>query len=428
MTRTRSLLRLGGAGALAFAALTPTLSASQGALALRVGRAETISQGTLEHAVILVENGEIVVVGEDLPIERGIPVLDLPDTVVTPGLVSCHTRLGLEGRGGRGFDPHLRAADELPVREPVWDDLLEAGITTLGLYPSGSGIPGQAAAIRPRGERAEDRVLSRSAYLLIHLVSSATSKKMLRDAFEKADEYEEKVAKEREKWDKEQEKKKKKKKSKKDDDEDDKKKEKEEEDEGPQHFVPSPPDEEVVPIRALRAKELAALMSLRKSSDYLHLLDVIEDEDLDYALHVPLRDDIDLYEIAERVGEAGQRIVLTARITLAPNTRRERNVPAEFARAGAKLALLPKVDSLASHEEWIHDVGHLVAAGLDRQAALAAMTLEPACVLGLGDSLGSLEAGKTANLVLWDGDPFEPGTRIQAVMLEGEFVTGEVTR
>jgi imidazolonepropionase-like amidohydrolase len=39
-------------------------------LAIKVGRAETVSQGVIEHAVILVENGKIVEIGQDLPIER----------------------------------------------------------------------------------------------------------------------------------------------------------------------------------------------------------------------------------------------------------------------------------------------------------------------------------------------------------------------
>ena len=42
--------------------------------------------------------------------------------------------------------------------------------------------------------------------------------------------------------------------------------------------------------------------------------------------------------------------------------------------------------------------------------------------------LGSLEPGKDANIVLWDGDPFEPQSTVQAVMLEGRIVTGEVPR
>ena len=52
-------------------------------LAIRVGRAETIAKGTLENAVVLIENGKIVTIGEDLPVERGIPVLDRPTMLAT---------------------------------------------------------------------------------------------------------------------------------------------------------------------------------------------------------------------------------------------------------------------------------------------------------------------------------------------------------
>ena len=48
-------------------------------LAVRVGRAETVSKGVIEHAVIFVEDGKIVMIGEDLPIERGIPIFDRPN-------------------------------------------------------------------------------------------------------------------------------------------------------------------------------------------------------------------------------------------------------------------------------------------------------------------------------------------------------------
>ena len=83
--------------------VAPTLGGDL--LAIRVGRAETISQGSIENAVILVEDGKIVTVGEDLPVERGIPVLDRPEWVVTPGLLNCHSRLGMDSRGGNGFEP-----------------------------------------------------------------------------------------------------------------------------------------------------------------------------------------------------------------------------------------------------------------------------------------------------------------------------------
>jgi imidazolonepropionase-like amidohydrolase len=417
-------------------ALTPLAAGSPGddLLAIRVGKAETISDGTLEHAVILVENGKIVAIGEDLIIERGIPILDRPDWVVTPGLVNCFSRAGLDGRGGRSFDPQQRAAAEIYAGQDIYADLLAAGVTTLGLVPAGNGIPGQAVAVRTRGDTPGEMILADSAYLSIYLQSSQASKKMLRDGFKKADEHDEKVQKAREKWEKAQEKKKKKKKSskskKKDDDEDDDKKEEEEQkededdkkDDTPDVFVAPVPDPKVVPFLALRAGELTAMMSIRKSADYLHLLDALGDEEIQWFLQTSLRNDIDLYEIKDRIGERELRIVLNPVMTLQPATRRERNIPAEMHAAGAKVVLTPRSDSLKSHEQWMADVGLLVAQGLDRQAALAAMTLEAANALGLGERLGSLEKGKDANLVLWDGDPFEPSTRVQAVMLEGKFV------
>ena len=39
-----------------------------------------------------------------------------------------------------------------------------------------------------------------------------------------------------------------------------------------------------------------------------------------------------------------------------------------------------------------------------------------------------LDKGMDANILFWDGDPFEPATQLEAVMLEGELVKDEVTR
>jgi imidazolonepropionase-like amidohydrolase len=416
-------------------------------LAIRVGRAETISKGSLEHAVILVEGKKIVAIGEDLPVERGIPILDRPDWVVTPGLVNCRSRAGMDANAGRSFDPEQRALGELYPRQDVWQDLLDAGVTTLGLYPPGSGIPGQAVAVRPHGATVEQMVVRDKAYLQVYIGANASLKKMLTDAFSKVDDYDEKVKKAREKWEKEQDQKKSKSKSKTSSDKKDgeekkdegkkeeggqaaqeDKKDEEKKEESGDVFAPPEPEPKVKPFVELRDKRLSAVMSINKAADYLHLLDAIGERDFRWSLHVPLRDDLDLYEVAGKLGEKQVTVVMTPLVTLQPNTRRERNLPAELARAGAKIVLLPRGDGVADHERWMFDVGRLVAAGLDRQAALAAVTLEAARVLGLDERLGSLDAGKDANLILWSGDPLEPSSRIRAVMLEGEVVSGEVGR
>ena len=69
--------------------LTGPVDPSGGLVAIKVGRAETVSHGPIDHAVILVDNGKIVEIGADLPVARGIPVIDRPEWVVMPGHVSC---------------------------------------------------------------------------------------------------------------------------------------------------------------------------------------------------------------------------------------------------------------------------------------------------------------------------------------------------
>ncbi len=406
------------------ASAAPASASAMDALAIKVGRAETVANGTIEHAVILVENGKIVVVGQDLEIARGIPVLERPDWVVIPGLVDCYSRVGLDGTGGGGSEPHVRASRELYPRQDEWSQTLEHGVTTLGLYPAGNGIPGLAVAVRPRGDTPEEMIVRDGAYLLVHLRSNPGSKKMLRDGFEEVDKYLEKEQKAFEKWEKDKEKADKKKKDDKDKDKEkngDQDGEKEEE-AGPGPYVPPAPDEKVKPFMDLRDGTLSALISIEKASDWLHLLDVIEDEEFQWSLRIGLQDDVDVYHVVDAIGERGLRVVVEPALTFLPATRRDRNLPDDFARAGAKVAFTP---NRGGYGGWLVDVGRVVRAGMDPQAALRALTLEPAAVLGVESRLGSIEPGKDANFVFLSGAPFEPATRIEAVMLEGDIVFEE---
>ena len=398
-------------------------------LAIRVGRAETVSHGTIEHAVILVEDGKIVTIGQDLPIERGIPVLDRPGWTAMPGLVNPYSRVGLDGRAGDREEPHFSAAAELYARGDPYEALREAGVTTLGQYPVGRGMPGQAVVVRTKGDTPGELLIREGAYLKLDFSSDSRSKKRVRDAFEKVDDYIEKEKKAREKWEKEKEKASKKKPSKKDEEKKGEAKQDEEGDkkkEGPGKYVPPEPDEKVVPFMALRKGELSALVSIRRAGDYLHWLDAIGDEEFEWGLRVPTVRELDIFHVKDRLGERACRVAMEAQISVHPNTMRYRNLPAELAEAGAKPVLLPRSDSGPGHEQWLRSVGELVAFGLGRDVALRSITLEPAGLLGVDDRVGSLEAGKHANVLFLSGDPFETSTRVEAVMLEGRFVYGEV--
>jgi imidazolonepropionase-like amidohydrolase len=69
-----------------------------------------------------------------------------------------------------------------------------------------------------------------------------------------------------------------------------------------------------------------------------------------------------------------------------------------------------------------HQASFAVREGLDRDVALAALTIEPARILGIDDRLGSLQPGKDADLCLWSGDPLDPRQRVVAAFVGGQEV------
>jgi imidazolonepropionase-like amidohydrolase len=59
---------------------------------------------------------------------------------------------------------------------------------------------------------------------------------------------------------------------------------------------------------------------------------------------------------------------------------------------------------------------------LDREVALWAITINRARVLGVADRLGSLVAGKDADLCVWSGDPLDPMQRVEQAFVQGREV------
>lgn len=429
------------------------LPTAQGqSIAVRVGRAETVSKGVIEHAVIYVEDGKIAMIGEDLPIERGIPIIDRPDWIAVPGFVNCYSRLGCDSEGGDDMSPDVKASDELWPQDEDYAEVLKLGVTTLGIYPAGNGIPGQAVAVRTKADSREAMVLQDPAYLKIIVRADSAAKKRVTDGFKKADDYDEKVKKAREKFDKDKEKKG----SKKDDT---KKEEKPEEKKGvaqepavedskPEDkktdsksakdgFVPPAPEANAKPFVDLRNKSLRALVCINSSTEYLHWLDALGKQDILWDLRCVMNVESDYFYVASKkewdldqdgIGDRKLRVVMEPRLTLTPGTMRTRNLALEFTNAGAQVVFIPRMDTVAEHKNWLASVSETVGAGLKPEIALRAMTLAPAEVLGVEARVGSLEKGKDANMVFLSGEPFEATTRVEAVMLDGKVVFGEMNQ
>ncbi|MFO1011921.1 MAG: amidohydrolase family protein [Planctomycetota bacterium] len=431
-------------------------SSTPNLLAIRVGKAETIAKGTIEHAVILVENGKIVTIGEDLPIEHGIPILDRPDWVVMPGLVDAYSRLGLDSEGGDDMAADVKASAELYPQAEEFQEIVKYGVTTLGLYPAGNGIPGQACAIRPLGKTKEEMLLADGCYLKMISRATPSAKKLFQDGFKKADDYAEKEKKAREKFDKD-------KKGKKDDKKEEKKEEPksaanapksaelrdeanaaqgsaaaddaktdEKKDDG---FVPPEPEPKAKPWVDLRSGKLRGLVSINSAAEYVHFLDAIGKETFSWDLRLVVQRESDVFYVLDKkcydldydgIGDKKCRVVMEPVLSVTPGTMRNRNLAMELSKCGAKIVFVPRNDTLMDVKNWLSNVGEMVSASLDRAVALRAVTLEPAELLGVEKHVGSLEKGKDANLLFFDGDPLEPTTKLQAVMLDGRIVHGEV--
>ena len=90
---------------------------------------------------------------------------------------------------------------------------------------------------------------------------------------------------------------------------------------------------------------------------------------------------------------------------------------ARLSRAGVTVALA----SFDTQNSRLlrQEAGNAIANGMDRAAALRAVTLTPAQLWGVADRVGSLETGKDADVVIWSGDPFELTTGAERVFIKG---------
>jgi imidazolonepropionase-like amidohydrolase len=140
------------------------------------------------------------------------------------------------------------------------------------------------------------------------------------------------------------------------------------------------------------------------------------------------------YRDLEGIRAAGRPIVVPLAFPRAPlvdSPEQARNVSLEelmhwdlapenaarLARAGVTIALTS--DRLEDKATFLAQVRKAVERGLDHDAALAALTVTPARLLGLADRLGTLEPGRHANFVITDGDLFSRTTKLRETWIDG---------
>jgi imidazolonepropionase-like amidohydrolase len=352
------------------------------AVALTNLRILPVSRGPIESGTIVIRGGKIAAVGADVTPPAGATVVDCKGLTALPGLVNPHSRLGLsDGSGPIGTTPHHLAIDELNPTSDAYALAARTGVTTFVLHPAGSGIAGQAAAVKPSGWTREELVLEKSAVLRIAMHSGTASKEALRQALETGRKAIE----------------------------------------GEKKSPPVKPDEKAAVLARFLKGELPAMVEVPGPAELLHFWQVMEPF-AEFKPRLAFVAGPDVYKAAAELGARKARVVLRPLVALAPFTRERVNSAAELTRAGAEVAFAPVSDAPEGLRGCLFRVGEMVKYGLPREAALRAVTLVPAEVAGIEKRVGSIDAGKDADLLLFAGDPLSPQARLREVYINGTSV------
>jgi len=404
-------------------------------IAITGGRVVPIEGEPIDGGTVLITDGTITAVaGPDFTPPAGASRVDATGKWVLPGFIDAHTHLGAreEGEGWAGHDTneltgpvqaHVRVLDAINPADEGFRDALAGGVLAAGITPgSGNPIGGQTVALRCWGLTVDDMVLRSPAGMKsalgenpkrvlgerrVNPSSRLGTAAAIRSALVEAAAY---VAKE----------------------EDQKLSNPSSERTG----APAGPEGQPAqthPDKSGGARDLkleALARVLRREipwRQHCHRAD-----DIATALRLAAEFGYDLvldhctegYLIVEKIAAAGVPVVtgplITARSKVELRNRTLAN-PGVLAAAGIMVAIATDHPVVPIHLLPLQ-AALAVKEGMDREAALRAVTINPARIMRVSDRIGSLAPGKDADLVIWSGDPFDVMSRAEAAYIGGREV------
>lgn len=381
-------------------------------LALKNGRVLTMAGKDFEKATILVENGKILDVSSWVTIPEGAEVIDVSGMVVMPGIIDAHAHLGIyeEGIGDEGEDtnemtdpvtPHLRAIDAVNPEDKGFEDARENGITAVLTGPgSANVIGGEQIVIKTAGRVVDSMVVKNPAGLKVAFgenpkrVYQAQKKTpstrmataaLLRENLVKAQNYMKKLERGKEDPDKE-------------------------------------PDRDLKMeslVRVLKG-EIPLRAHAHRADDIMTAVRIAEE----FNVKIVIEHCTEGHKIADELAKRGIPAVvgpsLTARVKVELKDRTFKT-PGILAKAGVTVALMTDHPVIPVHYLPL-SAALAVRDGMDEEEALKAITINPARICGVDDRLGSLEKGKDADIVVFDGWPLDVNARVKWVIIDGKVV------
>ncbi len=383
----------------------------------------TAAGDPIEGGTLLVEDGKIVDVGSAVDI-TGAEITECVGKYLLPGFIDVHVHTGVWGEGARddhdanevsdAITPYVRMLDAIYPEDIGFEDARRGGVTTLGItHGSANAIGGQMAVVKAFGLVADDMVIREPAGVKMALgenpkrvgdnLSRAPRTRMgtaylARKAFLDAIEY-------RKDWDHY---------------------------DALQAIEDAKPEGDRKPVREPK-RDLGSETLLRVLDgeipvrNHAHRMDDIRtairlSEEFGYRLVIEHA--TEGWRIPDEIVSRGIPVAIGPLYTAASKREVNRRTAAAvgiMVEAGATVAIM--TDSPVNTVDTLRDLVIIaIREGLAEDRALETVTTNPAGILEVDDRVGSLEPGKDADFLIFDGDPWDGRNKVQATYIDGEKV------
>jgi len=390
--------------ALAFLTLA-SISAEAQVVAITGARVYPVSGPLIENGTVIFDNGRITQVGAGIACPSGAQCIDAQGKWVTPGIFNALTTLGVNeigqvqatqdasARGERSVAASFEAWLGFNPASPHLQVTRNDGVVIAGIIPGGNFVSGQSAVIDLSTGTLADALVRAPAAMVADMASTGENRGQARgEVIGRMDALLSDAASYRPGNDVERS----------------------------ATRPTSAPMRDLQALKLVLSRRIPLVFEADRASDIEAAMTMARKHNV----QLIIAGGAEAWKVAQRLAQENVPVIVGS-LNNAPqsfNTLGARQDNAALLRqAGARVIVAGGADAFNARNVK-YEAGVAVSFGMPWADALQAITLEPARAFGVANRVGSLERGKDATLVVWNGDPLELSTRPTHVFVRGRNV------
>jgi len=410
--------------------LWSAFKADEETLVIRGGKIVTVTQGVIEQGILLIQKGKIVEIGKNISMPNDARIIDASKYPVFPGFIDSFTNLGAVDietiekdydEATSPVTPELKIIDAIDPANSFIPAARKIGITTVLAAPGiGNLLSGQSALVHLAGKDIIEMIvkfpvavngsLGEPPKLRYGKKEQLPSTRMgeaalIRQTFVDTQDYLNEVLAYQKKL-KEHE-------------------QKEKEGKSTSEEKPALPAanfklQALVPVIT---GELPLILTANRMDDILTALRIADE----FKLKIILNEGADAHKVKDKLSLKNIPVLLRPRAAYRLTVETEGALyenAALLQKAGIKIAF--QTGSVQNLGDLLYQAQMAISHGLPYKEALKALTINPAEIFGVSDKIGSLEKGKCADIVIFDGDPLISPAQIRMVIIAGQIVENKM--